>query len=64
MDHRVIEIDTARCAYTGECVTVAPEIFWFEGDELTVRDSIAPEDFEDAQRAIELCPMQALRWIS
>ena len=59
-----VEVDTDMCALTGECVTVAPSLFWFEGDELKVRQPETPEEREDADRAIELCPMRAINWVS
>jgi len=60
----IVEVDPDLCALTGECVTVAPSVFWFEGDELKVRQPGTTEEREDADHAIDLCPMRAISWVS
>ncbi len=52
--------DKRLCALTGECVTVAPKVFWFEGDELLVEAHPGEEQREAVERAVELCPMAAI----
>ena len=57
-----VAVNKDLCALTGECVTIAPEIFWFDGDDLIVAPELLESQREDAERAITLCPMQAIRW--
>jgi ferredoxin len=60
LDKVRIRVDPELCALTGQCVTVAPEIFWFEGDELVHQPWAKIESHESVRRAVEYCPMGAI----
>jgi ferredoxin len=53
-------VDRGRCALTGQCATLAPELFWFEGDELAYVAAPAEERREEVERAVEQCPTRAI----
>ncbi|MEK7644131.1 MAG: ferredoxin [Patescibacteria group bacterium] len=59
-----LSLDTDTCIKCGICVSLAPEIFKFEGD-LVVIASDAPieEQEEQIQTAIDACPVTAIKWI-
>jgi ferredoxin len=62
-----IVVDETRCELHGECVLAAPEIFQIADDDdelVTVLLAEPSEDLrEQAQNAVDDCPMQALRII-
>jgi ferredoxin len=57
-----IRVERDECALTGQCVTVAPALFWFDDEgELHHRESVDESEREDAERAARLCPMLAIK---
>ncbi len=62
MTTRVI-VDQNLCRGYGLCVTAHPEVFLLPvGSPVAVlgREVIGPEDREDVEEAIRLCPAQAI----
>lgn len=55
-----IVVDTERCQLHGQCVDIAPDIFWFEGEDLKY-DAEPDEGRREAMyEAEEACPEQAI----
>jgi len=55
-----IEVDRDVCQIHGQCAYVAPDLFWFEGDDLRYDPYPAPELRDAASEAAEACPEQAI----
>jgi len=64
MSFKII-LDAARCEMHGECVLAAPTVFDIDDDDddaVTMLMTEAPEELRaDVQRAVDDCPVQALR---
>ncbi len=60
-----VEVDRERCASTGGCEAVAPEVFEIGADgELVILQPEPPEELMSAVReAIAACPTRALRLV-
>ena len=60
-----IEVDRERCASTGGCESVLPEVFEIGDDgELVILQPEPPEEqMPDVQKAIAGCPTRALRLV-
>ena len=60
-----IEIDRERCASTGGCEAVAPEVFEIGDDGvLQILQPEPPEELmPDVRKAIDACPTRALRLV-
>lgn len=60
-----IILDETRCELHGECVLAAPTVFDIVDDDdefVTLLMTEAPEELRgDVQRAVDDCPVQALR---
>jgi ferredoxin len=58
-----VEVDPALCEAHGECVSILPEVFELDDDEvLQIRAGELTEDeVARAERAVASCPMGALR---
>lgn len=48
------------CQSHGQCVYVAPDLFWFEGDDLKYDPDPDPAKREAVYEAVEACPEQAI----
>lgn len=55
-----MSVDRGLCALTGQCATVAPDVFWFEGDELSYDPAPGTDQREAVEHAVALCPMAAV----
>jgi ferredoxin len=57
-----IEVDRDRCASTGGCEALAPEVFEIGDDGVLVvlRPEPADADLPDVRRAVATCPTRAL----
>lgn len=60
-----LEVDRERCASTGGCEAVAPEVFEIGADgELVILQPEPPAELMSAvQEAIAACPTRALRLV-
>ena len=59
-----IEVDTDRCEGQAVCVGIAPAVFALDDDDEYVRilvDEVPAEHEKRARKAVEKCPMAALR---
>lgn len=59
-----IIVDPDRCEGQAVCVGLAPAVFALEDDDEVVRvlvDEVPPELEKRARKAVEKCPMAALR---
>ena len=59
-----IEVDTDRCEGQAVCVGLAPAVFALDDDDEYVRilvDEVPAEHKKRARKAVEKCPMAALR---
>ncbi|MET8763414.1 ferredoxin [Lentzea sp. NPDC004782] len=58
-----VEVDPAVCEAHGECVSILPEVFDLDDDEvLQIREGeLAADEVARAERAVASCPMGALR---
>lgn len=59
-----IEVDTDRCEGQAVCVGLAPAVFALDDDDEYVRilvDEVPAEHEKRASKAVEKCPMAALR---
>lgn len=56
-------LDTDTCIKCGICVSLAPDVFKFEGDLVVVaEDAPIAEQEEQIQTAIDACPVTAIKW--
>jgi ferredoxin len=64
MTFRVV-LDEARCELHGECVLAAPEVFEIVDDDDDVVTMLTTQPSDElrakVERAVEDCPVQALR---
>lgn len=59
-----IVVDPDRCEGQAVCVGLAPKVFALDDDDEVVRilvDEVPPELEKRARKAVEKCPMAALR---
>ncbi|MEV6710487.1 ferredoxin [Lentzea sp. NPDC051208] len=58
-----VGVDPSVCEAHGECMSILPEVFDLDDDEvLQIRDGeLAPAEEPLAERAVASCPMGALR---
>ncbi|MET9232049.1 ferredoxin [Lentzea sp. NPDC003310] len=58
-----VGVDPALCEAHGECMSILPEVFDLDDDEvLQIRDGeLAAAEEASAERAVASCPMGALR---
>lgn len=62
-----IEVDPDRCEGQAVCVGLAPAVFALGDDDEFVRllvDEVPPEFEKRARKAVDKCPMAALREIN
>jgi ferredoxin len=56
-----IEVDTTKCAQHGQCVLEAPGVFQLADSETVEWKATAEaSDRADVERAVDVCPMQAI----
>ena len=58
-----VEIAVERCISAGTCATTAPELFTqgeHDGVAIVLQDPVPAELEPDAERAVDLCPVQAI----
>jgi ferredoxin len=60
-----VTVDHDRCEGHGKCQMSAPEVFELRSDDLSYvkLDEIPAELKEKVDRAIRLCPRQAINWL-
>ncbi|MET9626504.1 ferredoxin [Lentzea sp. NPDC006480] len=58
-----VGVDPSVCEAHGECMSILPEVFDLDDDEvLQIREGeLSPEEVPLAERAVASCPMGALR---
>lgn len=60
-----VTVDHDRCEGHGKCVTAAPDVFELGDDDLSrvkVAEVTAAQK-EGVEKAIRLCPRQAIDWV-
>ncbi|MDT7785930.1 MAG: ferredoxin [Pseudonocardiales bacterium] len=59
-----VGVDPSVCEAHGECMSILPEVFDLDDDEvLQIRDGeLSPAEIPLAERAVASCPMGALRF--
>jgi len=60
----LVEVDTRRCASSGNCADVAPEVFTQDdetGVVVLLEAHPAPESTADVEQAESLCPARAIQ---
>ena len=58
-----IVVDMDKCQHYGQCVFEAPTIFALNEDDKLEYQATADDSLEDdVQAAIDVCPMQAIRF--
>lgn len=56
-----IEVDTTKCQHYRQCVLEAPEVFQLTASEtLRWKATVEPSEEPDVERAVDVCPMQAI----
>lgn len=60
-----VEVNPDLCEAHGKCEAAAPEVFELGDGDLSrvLIDDVPPNLREKVDRAIRLCPRQAIRWI-
>ena len=60
-----VEVDHDRCEGHGKCQAAAPEVFELRPDDLSyvILDPVPKELRSKVERAIRLCPRQAIRLV-
>jgi len=61
-----VKVDPDLCEGHGKCQAAAPEVFRLGDDDLSVviMDDIPEELRPKVDRAIRLCPRQAIGWVA
>ncbi len=61
-----VEVDHDRCEGHGKCEMSAPEVFELRDDDLSyvLVDDVPEELRAKVERAIKLCPRQAINWVA
>jgi ferredoxin len=59
-----VDVDPALCEAHGECMSILPEVFDLDDEEvLQIREGeLAEDEVARAERAVASCPMGALRF--
>jgi ferredoxin len=60
-----VNVDHDRCEGHGKCAMAAPEVFELRDDDLSyvLVDDVPESLREQVERAIRLCPRQAIDWV-
>ncbi|MDQ6674685.1 MAG: ferredoxin [Chloroflexota bacterium] len=61
-----VSVDHDRCEGHGKCQLAAPEVFELREDDLSYVkvDDIAEGRVDEVERAIRVCPRQAIAWVA
>lgn len=61
-----VQVNADMCEGHAKCEKAAPEVFKVGDDEVSVVlvDEVAPELVEKVERAIRMCPRQAIAWVN
>lgn len=59
-----VTVNSDMCEGHAKCEKVAPEVFKVGEDDVSVVlvDEVAPDLVEKVERAIRMCPRQAISW--
>lgn len=56
-----VEVDTTKCQHYGQCVLEASDVFQLTDSEtLEWKATAEPSERADVERAVDVCPMQAI----
>lgn len=56
-----INVDMDKCQHYGQCVFEAPNVFALnEDDKLEYHATADDSELENVERAVDICPMQAI----
>ena len=60
-----VRVDEMQCEGHGKCELAAPEVFKLDDDDVSrvLVDEVPEEQREAVERAIRLCPKQAIAWV-
>jgi ferredoxin len=60
-----VQVDPDKCEANARCVAAAPQVFELGDDDVShVKVDEVPDDQREAvERAIRLCPRQAISWV-
>ena len=59
-----IHVDMDKCQHYGQCVFDAPAVFrLYDDDKLEYQSTADDSERENIQLAIDICPMQAIRFV-
>jgi ferredoxin len=59
-----IHVDMDKCQHYGQCVFDAPTVFKLnDDDKLEYQSNADDSERENIQLAIEICPMQAIKFV-
>lgn len=59
-----IDVDMDKCQHYGQCVFDAPTVFSLnDDDKLEYAATADDSERENVERAVEICPMQAIRLV-
>lgn len=59
-----IHVDMEKCQHYGQCVFDAPNIFRLnDEDKLEYQSTADDSERENIQLAIDICPMQAIKFV-
>jgi ferredoxin len=57
-----IDVDMDKCQHYGQCVFDAPNVFRLNDDDKLEYSATADDsERENVERAVDICPMQAIR---
>lgn len=61
---RSVTVDDLACEGHGRCENAAPEVFRLDEEDISrvILDPVPPELIGKVERAVRLCPRQAVRW--
>lgn len=61
-----VQVNEDMCEGHGKCQNAAPAVFRLRGDDVSevIVDVVPAEEVERVERAIRLCPRQAIKWVS
>jgi ferredoxin len=60
-----VQVDQDRCEGNARCVASAPDVFELRDDDLSyvILDPVPAGQLDAVERAIRLCPRQAIAWV-
>lgn len=62
---RKVQVDQLMCEGHSRCQNAAPEVFRLNDEDISqvILDEVPEELVEKVERAIRLCPRQAITWV-